>query len=90
MESQHKQKNDEYQTYLGIETGTKELIKYTLGDDALAPLKKRFIEFGDKTPQKMIVHLRDKVCLKITATKKDDFKRTGYQKSWDVTQNILT
>ena len=46
MESQHKQKNDEYQTYLGIETGTKELIKYAVGDDALALLKKRFIKFG--------------------------------------------
>ena len=37
IEAQHDQKNNEYQTYLGIETGTKELIKYAVGDDALAP-----------------------------------------------------
>ena len=36
----------------------------------------------------MIVHLRNKVCLKIKAPEKDDFKRIGYQKPWDVTQNI--
>ena len=47
MEAQHERNNDEYQTYLGIETGTKELIKYVVGDDALAPLKKLFIKFGD-------------------------------------------
>ena len=38
----------------------------------------------------MIVHLREKVCLKLTEPKKDDFKRIGYQKPWDFTQNILT
>ena len=90
MEAQHKLKNNEYQTYLAIETGTKELIKYAVGDDTLAPLKKRFIEVGDETPQTMIIHLRDKVCLKLTAPEKEYFKRIGYQKSWDVTQNIST
>ena len=54
------------------------------------PFKKQFIEFGDKTPQTMIIHLCDKVCLKLTALEKGDFKRIGYQKSWGVTQNIAT
>ena len=90
MEAQHDQNNDDYQTYLGIETGNKEIIKYAVGDDALAPLKKQFIKFGDEIPQTMIVHLRDKVCLKLTASEKDNFKRIWYQNPWDVTQNIAT
>ena len=90
MEAQHDQKNDKYQRNFVIETGTKELIKYAVGNDALAPLKKQFIKFGDEIPQTMIVHLRDKVCLNLTAPEKDDFKRIGYQNPWDVTQNIST
>ena len=89
-EAHHDQNNYEYQTYLGIKTGTKELIKYAVGNDALTPLKKGFIEFGDKTQQTMIIHLRNKVCLKLTAPEKEDFNRIGYQKPWDVTQNIAT
>ena len=90
MEAQHDRKNDKYQTYLGIETGTKELIKYAVGDNTLTPLKKQFIEFGDETPQTMIFHLHDKVCLKLTAPKKDYFKRIRYQKPWYITQDIST
>ena len=75
---------------MGIRTGTKEFIKYAVGDDTLAPLKKRSIEFGDETPQTIIVHLRDKVCLKLTAPEKYNLKRIRYQKRWDATQNILT
>ena len=48
MEAQHDQKNDKYQRNFVIETGTKELIKYAVGNDALAPLKKQFIKFGEK------------------------------------------
>ena len=48
MEAQHYLKNYKYQRYLGIETGTKEIIKYAVGNDALAPLKKQFIKFGEK------------------------------------------
>ena len=43
MEAQHDRKNDEYQTYLGNETGTRDLIKYSVGNYALAPLKKLVI-----------------------------------------------
>ena len=38
----------------------------------------------------MIVRLCDKVCLKLTAPKKDTFKNIEYQNPWDVTQNIST
>ena len=90
MEAHHGQNNDEYQTYLGIETGTKDQIHYAVGDDALAPLKKGFIEFGDETPQTIIINLHKKVCIKLTASKKDNFKSMGYQKPLDITQNIST
>ena len=38
----------------------------------------------------MIIHICNKVYLKLTALKEDNFKRIGYQKPWDVTQNIAT
>ena len=38
----------------------------------------------------MIFHLSYKVCLKLTAPKKDDFKRIGYQKPWYITKHIST
>jgi hypothetical protein len=37
----------------------KEFILYAVGDNALAPLKKQYIGFGDETVLTMIVHLLD-------------------------------
>ncbi len=35
----------------------KELLIYGVGDDALVPLKKQYINFGDSTIHSMILHL---------------------------------
>ncbi len=49
-----------YNDYLGIKEAGKELILYTVGNNALAPLRKLYIGFGNSTVLKMINHL----CLK--------------------------
>jgi hypothetical protein len=44
--------------YLSIEEVGKELSLYAVGNNALAPLKKQYIDFGDTTILAMIDHLR--------------------------------
>jgi hypothetical protein len=55
--AQHKIKERAYVDYLGAQEAGKELLLYGVGDDALAPLKKQYINFGDKTVQSIILHL---------------------------------
>jgi hypothetical protein len=45
--SQHKIEQKSYRDYLSVEEAGKELILYAVGDDAVAPLKKQYIGFGD-------------------------------------------
>ena len=72
----------------GVCTGTNNLIIYAVGEDAVAPLKKRYIGFGDTTPQQMIAHLRTNVYVKMK--KKDAFKTQRYAWKWDTSKNIIT
>jgi hypothetical protein len=53
----HKVTIESHASYLKVEEAGKELILYAVGDDALAPLKKQYIGFGDETVLMMIVHL---------------------------------
>ena len=53
----HKVTIESHASYLKVEEAGKELILYAIGDDALAPLKKQYIGFGDETVLTMIVHL---------------------------------
>ncbi len=46
---EHKILQKSYNDYLGIEEAGKELILYAVGDNALTPLKKLYISFGDLT-----------------------------------------
>jgi hypothetical protein len=54
----HKVTIESHANYLKVEEAGKELILYAVGNDALAPLKKQYIGFGDETVLTMIVHLR--------------------------------
>jgi hypothetical protein len=45
----HKEEQVSYTKYLRVQGAGKELILYSVGDDALAPLKKQYINFGDAT-----------------------------------------
>ncbi len=46
-----------YTEYLGAQEAGKELLLYSLGNDALVPLKKQYINFSNATIHSMILHL---------------------------------
>jgi len=71
----HKETQHSYAEYLGVQEAGKELILYGIGDDALAPLKKQYINFGDATVHTMIKHLREKTAIKMTTSQKYDYKQ---------------
>jgi hypothetical protein len=86
--AQHKEEQTAYTDYLGSQEAGKELLIYGVGDDALAPLKKQYINFGDSTIHSMILHLREKTVIKMTTSQKFECKAKGYGKQWDPTTSI--
>jgi hypothetical protein len=85
---QHKKMQTAYTEYLGAQEAGKELLLYGVGDDALAPLKKQYINFGNATIHSMIQHLREKMAIKMTTSKKFEYKAEGYGKQWNLTASI--
>jgi hypothetical protein len=77
-----------YTKYLGEQEAGKELLLYGVGDDALAPLKKQYINFGNATIHSIILHLREKTAIKMTTSQKFEYKAEGYGKQWDPTTSI--
>ncbi len=55
--AQHKEAQKMYANYLGAQEEGKELLLYGVGTDALAPLKKQYINFGNVMIHSMILHL---------------------------------
>jgi len=86
--AEHKILQKSYNDYLGVEEAGKELILYAVGDDALAPLKKFYIGFGDTTVIGMIDHLRLKTAIKMTTAQKHEYRTMGYNTPWDPTTSI--
>ncbi len=85
---QHKEMHTAYTEYLGAHEAGKELLLYGAGDDALAKLKKQYINFGNATIPPMILHLCEKTAIKMTPSKKFEYKVEGYGKQWDPTTSI--
>jgi hypothetical protein len=85
---QHKEMQTAYTKYLGAQEAGKELLLYGVGDDALAPLKKQYINFGNATIHSMILHLQEKMAIKMTISQKFEYKAVGYGKQWDSTTSI--
>ena len=75
--AQHKEEQTAYADYLGLQEAGKELLIYGVGDYALTPLKKQYINFGDST-----IHS------KMTTSQKFEYKAEGYGKQWDPTTSI--
>ena len=75
--AQHKIEQKSYRDYLSVEEAGKELILYAVGDDAVAPLKKQYIGFGDTTVLQMIDHLRLKTAIRMTTAQKFEYKTNG-------------
>jgi len=86
--AQHKIKQKSYRDYLSVEEAGKELILYTVGDDAVAPLKKQYIGFGNTTVLQMIDHLHLKTAIMMTTAQKFEYKTNGYNTPWDPTTSI--
>jgi len=85
---QHKIEQKSYRDYLSVEEAGKELILYAIRDDAVAPLKKQYIKFGDTTVLQMIDHLRLKTAIRMTTAQKFEYKTNGYNTPWDPTTSI--
>ncbi len=86
--AQHKIKQKSYRDYLNVEEAGKELILYAIGNDAVAPLKKQYIGFGDMTVLAMIDHLPLKTAIRMTTTQKYEYKTNRYNTPWDPTMSI--
>jgi hypothetical protein len=88
--AKHKVLQSSYANYLGVEEAGKELIVYAVGNgnDALAPLKKQYIGFGDTTILSMLDHLRQKTAIRMTTTQKYEYKNAGFNAPWDPTTSI--
>jgi hypothetical protein len=76
--AEHKILQKSYNVYLGVKEAGKELIQDVVGDDALAPLKKLYIGFGDTTVLGMIDHLCLKTAIKMTTAQKHEYRTMGY------------
>jgi hypothetical protein len=72
--ARHKEEQTLYANHLGAQEAGKELLLYGVGNDALAPLKKQYINFGDATIHSMILHLQEKTAIKMTTSQKFKYK----------------
>jgi hypothetical protein len=63
---QHKEMQMAYTEYLGAQEAGKELLLYGVGDNALALLKKQYINFDNATIHSVILHLWEKMAIKMT------------------------
>ncbi len=86
--AKHKVLQSSYANYLGVEEAGKELISYAVGDNALAPLKKQYIGFGDTMILSMLDHLHQKTAIRMTTTLKYEYKNAGFNAPWDPTTSI--
>ncbi len=86
--TEHKVLQASYADYLGMEEAAKELILYAIGSNALAPLKKQYIGFGDTTVLAMLNHLCLKTAIRMITAQKHEYKTTGYNTPWDPTMSI--
>jgi hypothetical protein len=87
--AQHKIKQKSYRDYPNVKEAGKELILYAVGDDAVAPLKKQCIIFGNTMVLAMINHLRLKTAIRMTTAQKYEYKMNGYNTPWDPMMSIL-
>ncbi len=86
--AQHKEAQTTYADYLGAQEAGKELLLYGVGVDALMPLKKQYINFGNATIHSMILHLREKTAIKMMTSQKFKYKTEGYKMPCDPTMSI--
>ena len=87
-EAEHKRKILSYEVYLRIAEACRNLIIYAVGDGAVAPLKERDVKYGRFSPEEMMKHLREKLCVKVKTMEEDTLKKSKYITNWDTTECI--
>jgi hypothetical protein len=86
--AQNKIKQKSYRDYLNVKEAGKEIILYAVCNDAVAPLKKQYIGFGNTMVLAMIHHLHLKMAIRMTTAQKYQYKTNGYNTPWDPTMSI--
>ncbi len=86
--TEHKVVKASYTNYLSVEEAAKERILYAVGNNALAPLKRQYIDFGDTTILAMLDHIRMKTVIWMTTAQKHQYKTSRYNMPWDPTSSI--
>jgi hypothetical protein len=86
--AQHKVEQKNYRDYLSIKEAGKELILYAVGNNAMAPLNKQYIGFGNMTVLQIIEHLHLKTAIRMTTAQKFVHKTNGYNNPWGPTTSI--
>jgi hypothetical protein len=79
-----------YTKYLCAQEAGKGLLLYAIGNDALALLKKQYINFGNTTVHSIILHLCEKTAIKVSTSQKIKYNAEGYGKQWDPKTSITT
>ncbi len=75
--AKHKIKQKSYRDYLNVKEAGKELILHAVGNNAVTPLKKQYIGFGNMAVLAMIHHLCLKTAIRMTTAQ-----------NWDPTMSI--
>jgi hypothetical protein len=86
--AQHKIKQKNYRDYLNLKEAGEELILHVVWDNAVTPLKKHYIGFGNTMVLAMINHLRLKTAIRMTTAQKYEYKTNEYNTPWDPTMSI--
>jgi hypothetical protein len=66
-----------YTKYLRAQKPGKKFLLYDIGNDALALLKKQYINFGNRTIYSMILHLREMTAIKMTTFQSSSTRPRG-------------
>jgi hypothetical protein len=74
-----------YTEFLGAQEAGKELLLYGVGNDALTPLK---MLWQHNHSLKEILHLQEKMTIKITTSQKFEYKAEGYGRQCNLTTGI--
>ncbi len=86
---QQKETQRAYTKYLRAQEAGKELLLYGMSNDALALLKKQYINFANATIHSMILHLCENTAIKMTTSQKFEYKAEEYRKQRGLTTSIM-
>ena len=73
---ERKRKLASLETFNGTFEGAKDLIIYGVGEYSVVEINQQYVVYGGVTPKKMMQHIRDKTCIKMTMLDKSNFKKT--------------